>query len=79
MQGLDALLLGRRTYDIFAGYWPHQEQGVDGGIAELFNRVPKYVASRGDADARMGELDVARRRPRVGGRRSCATVTSTCT
>jgi dihydrofolate reductase len=48
MHGLDALLLGRRTYDIFAGYWPHQEQGLDGGIAELFNRVPKYVASRGE-------------------------------
>jgi dihydrofolate reductase len=44
---LDALLLGRRTYEIFAAYWPHQEAGVDGGIAELFNRVPKYVASRG--------------------------------
>jgi dihydrofolate reductase len=50
MQGLDALLLGRRTYDIFAGYWPHQEQGLDGGIAELFNRVPKYVASRGEPE-----------------------------
>lgn len=46
MEGLDALLLGRRTYDIFASYWPHQEHGADGGIAELFNRVPKYVASR---------------------------------
>jgi dihydrofolate reductase len=45
---LDALLLGRRTYDIFAAYWPHQEAGVDGGIAEQFNRVPKYVASRGE-------------------------------
>ncbi|MCU1518553.1 MAG: deaminase [Pseudarthrobacter sp.] len=42
MEGMDALLLGRRTYDIFAGYWPHQ----DGKIAELFNRLPKYVASR---------------------------------
>lgn len=47
MEGLDALLLGRRTYDIFAAYWPHQEGGVDSAIAELFNRVPKYVASRG--------------------------------
>jgi dihydrofolate reductase len=46
LQGLDALLLGRRTYDIFAGYWPHQDQGVDGEIAQLFNSVPKYVASR---------------------------------
>lgn len=40
---LDALVLGRRTYDIFAGYWPHQS----GRIAEVLNRVPKYVASRG--------------------------------
>ena len=46
-EGTDALLLGRRTYDIFAGYWPHQESGPDDGIAALFNRVPKYVASRG--------------------------------
>lgn len=46
MKDMDALLLGRRTYDIFAGYWPHQEGGPDGGIAELFNRIPKYVASR---------------------------------
>ncbi|MFJ8475501.1 dihydrofolate reductase family protein [Kitasatospora sp. NPDC094011] len=43
-EGTDALLLGRRTYDIFAAYWPGQKEGE---IAELFNRVPKYVASRG--------------------------------
>lgn len=46
MVGMDALLLGRRTYDIFAGYWPHQ----DGSIAQLFNRIPKYVASRQTLD-----------------------------
>src|SRR3712207_391651 len=46
-EGVDALLLGRRTYDIFAAYWPHQEGGE---IATLFNRVPKYVASRGEPD-----------------------------
>jgi len=44
--GTDALLLGRRTYEIFAGYWPHQQ----GDFADLFNRVPKYVASRGRPD-----------------------------
>ena len=52
-QGTDALLLGRRTYDIFAAVWPHQEGGQDseiGAIASLFNRVPKYVASRGRPD-----------------------------
>jgi dihydrofolate reductase len=49
-EGTDALLLGRRTYDIFAGFWPHQEGGEDAEIAGLFNRIPKYVASRGTAD-----------------------------
>ena len=44
------LLLGRRTYDIFAAYWPHQEGGEDNYIATLFNGVPKYVASRGSPD-----------------------------
>lgn len=48
LASLDALLLGRRTYDIFAGYWPHQEGSNDAAIARLFNRVPKYVASRGN-------------------------------
>ncbi|WP_028050398.1 dihydrofolate reductase family protein [Cellulomonas sp. URHD0024] len=43
---MDALLLGRRTYDIFAGYWPHQEND----IAQQLNTVPKYVASRGTPD-----------------------------
>lgn len=42
MQGMDALLLGRRTYDIFASYWPHE----NGTIARRLNGVPKYVASR---------------------------------
>src|SRR5262247_2134523 len=44
--GTDALLLGRRTYDIFAAYWPYQDsEGNE--IARIFNSVPKYVASRG--------------------------------
>lgn len=46
-EGADALLLGRRTYDIFAAYWPDQEGGDDDAIATLFNGIPKYVASRG--------------------------------
>ena len=44
INALDALLLGRKTYDIFAGYWPHQSDEIGG----VLNRVPKYVASRGN-------------------------------
>lgn len=44
--GMDALLLGRKTYDIFAGYWPRKEDDFANGIAGKLNSVPKYVASR---------------------------------
>jgi dihydrofolate reductase len=47
---MDALLLGRRTYDIFAAYWPHHETGLDGEVGTAFARVPKYVASRGNPE-----------------------------
>jgi dihydrofolate reductase len=41
------LLLGRKTYEIFAAYWPYYDEGApDGGIATLFNKVKKYVVSR---------------------------------
>ncbi|MCS5735253.1 dihydrofolate reductase family protein [Herbiconiux daphne] len=48
MKGMDALLLGRRTYDIFAAYWPHQGNGSEADIAHALNSIPKYVASRGN-------------------------------
>ncbi len=47
---MDALLLGRKTYDIFAAYWPKQTDDFAGGIAGKLNHVPKYVASRGSVD-----------------------------
>ncbi len=43
---LDALLLGRKTYDIFAAYWPRQSDN----IGRIFNRVPKFVVSRSLTD-----------------------------
>jgi dihydrofolate reductase len=38
------LVLGRRTYDIFAGFWPN---ATDEPIAKPLNDATKYVASRG--------------------------------
>lgn len=37
------LLLGRKTYEIFAAHWPYAEAGP---ISDAFNRSTKYVASR---------------------------------
>jgi dihydrofolate reductase len=43
-KSMDALLLGRKTYEIFAGYWPHAPEEIP--FTKLLNGVPKYVASR---------------------------------
>lgn len=37
------LLMGRRTYEDFYGYWPNQ---TDNPFTEVLNNTPKYVASR---------------------------------
>jgi dihydrofolate reductase len=36
------MLLGRRTYAIFAAYWPYR----DNAIAKAFNKATKYVVTR---------------------------------
>ena len=38
------LVLGRKTYEIFEGYWPYQTE--DNPIARTFNAAKKHVASR---------------------------------
>src|SRR5690606_29194112 len=47
-----AFLLGRRTFDIFRGYWPDQTDPGN-AIATAINSLPKHVASRS-----LGEADV---------------------
>jgi dihydrofolate reductase len=39
------LLLGKRTYDIFAAYWPYNR---DNPIGEIFQRINKYVLTHSD-------------------------------
>jgi dihydrofolate reductase len=41
--GSDALLLGRRTYEVFAASWP--QRGSDVANADWMNNTDKYVAS----------------------------------
>lgn len=41
LHAADALLIGRRTYEVYAGAWPSR----DGSLAERLNEMPKYVAS----------------------------------
>ncbi|RYD29933.1 MAG: dihydrofolate reductase [Sphingomonadales bacterium] len=42
------LLLGRRTYDIFAAFWPYAE-GDEKPMSEAFDRANKYVLTHSDA------------------------------
>lgn len=56
------LLLARRTYDIFAAYWPYA-QGESRPMGEMFDRIGKYVMTRGGQPLewqnshRVGSLD----------------------
>lgn len=52
------LLLGRRTYDIWAAYWPNQG---DNPIGEAFNKATKYVVTH-----RPGQLGWKTSKP-IGG------------
>jgi dihydrofolate reductase len=74
-QTWDAYLLGRRTYDIFASFWPNQP---DGPFTRLINDLPRYVASRTlqkadwagttilDGDVAQQVADIKGRHARIG-------------
>ena len=44
MRGVDTVLLGRRTYEQFVAYWPHQDPESD-PFAGFLNDTPKLVVS----------------------------------
>jgi dihydrofolate reductase len=44
MEAADAMLLGRRTYYIFAAHWPQQDPDAE-PMAKVMNATPKYVVS----------------------------------
>ena len=45
MGKMGALLLGRKTYDIFSSYWPTEGKNIE-PIGPIMNSLPKYVASK---------------------------------
>ena len=45
MANTGGFLLGRKTYQLFAAYWPTAKEEV-GEFADVMNEMPKYVASR---------------------------------
>ncbi len=68
------LLLGRRTYEIFAAHWPYAEGGPDNALARTFNSITKYVATRkgleltwrGSVALRDAAADVTRLKQQAG-------------
>jgi dihydrofolate reductase len=54
-QRADAFLFGRRTYELFAGYWGVQEGNP---IADALNSRPKYVASNTLTDPQWADTTV---------------------
>ena len=60
MDSIDAILLGRGTYQMFASYWPDLKDGEDKPFADKLNAIPKVVFSRTLDRAPWGSWDPAR-------------------
>ena len=46
LDAIDAILLGRVTYEMFAGYWPRVTSGDEKEFADKLNAIPKVVFSK---------------------------------
>jgi dihydrofolate reductase len=58
LAGVDAILLGRRTYEMFAGYWPQADPSVE-AVAEPIARLPKHVVSNTLSRAPWGDGEIS--------------------
>jgi dihydrofolate reductase len=59
IDSLDTMLLGRVTYEMFAGYWPNVTSGDDKPFADKLNALPKIVFSKTLERAPWGDWDAA--------------------
>ena len=60
MKSIDTILLGRVTYQMFAGYWPTVTEDEDSDFAAKLNATPKVVFSRSLERAPWGKWESAR-------------------
>ena len=63
-EAADTMLLGRKTYEEFAAFWPNQSS--EEPFADVMNGTPKLVASTTLKDGRVAELHAHRGRRRRG-------------
>ena len=59
MDSIDTILLGRVTYEMFAGYWPNVTSGDDKPFADKINAIPKLVFSKTLKKGSWGKWDNA--------------------
>lgn len=60
LDSIDLILLGRKTYTMFAGHWPKITSGPEKDFADRLNSIPKVVFSRTLKRAPWGDWDDAR-------------------
>jgi dihydrofolate reductase len=60
IDSIDAILLGRVTYNMFSAYWPNVTSGDDKPFADKLNVIPKIVFSQTLDRAPWGDYEPAR-------------------
>jgi dihydrofolate reductase len=60
MEEIDTILLGRVTYEMFAGYWPKIKKGKEKRFADKLNSIPKIVFSKTLKSAPWGDWEDAK-------------------